>query len=1094
MIKQFRSPIHLKNDLSISYMERAIEFSRLLGFQTETATFPVTADDEGIDVPETYAGFSSFYRKEEELILPEDYVASSDSARPIMDFDWRKKRGLEALFEKGAFLPDENLDQLPDSMNFRIYLENPRRFLLEAACNLAFRFGMETTAYDGLLLTDTPDDTGNLIVLREDDRCEVRLEENGEYQRVIISGNDESLVPFISRICMTFPKLGAFDTWSDRLQEIGEGMRMNTLDGQLAYLRAYANDSADEITAYVDPDIDGRRGEIEAAFPKVEFVNYKTEQLVYEKDYAFPWEVDEMKDLLKEVFIPNINEYKKFKLQVAVSEDKEVRSAIQEELKETLPGNVDIEVLCSYKQGYSWLDEVVIPNLEDRAKEGCAASRVTIAFRPFLKPGQTDWLDEDGATPSYNNISGKDNADRWYDLPIRYLQELYPIEDQFVKRLGLHPDNVEFVEYKGDEDVTYEVTATSDSGYVLYEDTYRAECAERPFLDAYPEMGMVHPSTGYIKLYDETGLLQQERVVTDVEKIWDTYQSEILPDIRSYVDEKTGGVDLVNQQPFFNKMEINVETSEPNERLDSREDIFSTLDGLHEDMYFVGTDYFKNYGMEKVGQITDAPGLILPKIRKVSGKGASIHVAVYSQQADHPSICAGNQRIEAEADYEDINVWVKSLAMEEGKLTAHVAIEGVSDALPEAYAELIQLKVLSISTEFSGVDRVVLESAGNLYRADVYRPEMPEKTGSIEEIDISENELIGYEKYVEIIQKLKTVPGIDVYRTAKSYKGREIYVVELKPDREGYVSRTKRITNYPTEMITSRHHANEVSSTNSAFMLIRELLTNDKYKDLTEKMNFVISPMENVDGSAIHYELQKDNPNWKLHVARFNSLGKEFYYDHFTKHTIHTEAMSLRRLFMRMLPDVIVDNHGVPSHEWEQQFSGYTSPSYKGFWLPRSLLYGYFYTIDGDEYKSNVSLCHKMEDVIADAFLDDEEITRENLMWARQFEKYAHNWMPRLFPANYYKNMITYWIPHIYDPEHRYPSVRYPWILSVDYVSEVADETAQGEYLHSCARAHLMHDLAIIDMLMNCRATYETSCDVGSGKVEHTRKRPVIVS
>ena len=60
--------------------------------------------------------------------------------------------------------------------------------------------------------------------------------------------------------------------------------------------------------------------------------------------------------------------------------------------------------------------------------------------------------------------------------------------------------------------------------------------------------------------------------------------------------------------------------------------------------------------------------------------------------------------------------------------------------------------------------------------------------------------------------------------------------------------------------------------------------------------------------------------------------------------------------------------------------------------------------------------------------------------------------MPKMFPATYYKNMINYWIPSPYNPEHRYPSIRFPWILSLDYVSEVADETAQGEYLNRCAR------------------------------------------
>ncbi len=278
-------------------------------------------------------------------------------------------------------------------------------------------------------------------------------------------------------------------------------------------------------------------------------------------------------------------------------------------------------------------------------------------------------------------------------------------------------------------------------------------------------------------------------------------------------------------------------------------------------------------------------------------------------------------------------------------------------------------------------------------------------------------------------------------------------------------------------------------------MLIKTLLTDEQYKELPLKLNLVIVPMENVDGAAIHYELQKDNPTWKLHVARFNAVGKEFYYEHFKPDTIHTEAMGLTRLFRKFLPDIIVDNHGVPTHEWEQQFSGYTSPSYKGFWLPRSLLYGYFWTVTDEAYKSNYPVNKKMEDAIADSIAEDAEITRWNKEWARQFEKFAHGWMPKLFPANYYKDMINYWIPFAFDPAHRYPSIRFPWITTVAYTSEVADETAQGSYLYLCARAHLNHDLATLKMLAGSTCVYIDKWDVSDGGIEaaHIRQRPIIV-
>ena len=106
---------------------------------------------------------------------------------------------------------------------------------------------------------------------------------------------------------------------------------------------------------------------------------------------------------------------------------------------------------------------------------------------------------------------------------------------------------------------------------------------------------------------------------------------------------------------------------------------------------------------------------------------------------------------------------------------------------------------------------------------------------------------------------------------------------------------TKRLTKCPSEIINARHHANEVSSTNASFILLKKLLTDETYRDLPEKLNLILVPMENVDGAAIHYELQKEHPYWKFHVARFNALGKEFFYEHFHQDTIHSEAMGLSR-------------------------------------------------------------------------------------------------------------------------------------------------------------------------------------------------------
>lgn len=64
----------------------------------------------------------------------------------------------------------------------------------------------------------------------------------------------------------------------------------------------------------------------------------------------------------------------------------------------------------------------------------------------------------------------------------------------------------------------------------------------------------------------------------------------------------------------------------------------------------------------------------------------------------------------------------------------------------------------------------------------------------------------------------------------------------------------------------------------------------------------------------------------------------------------------------------------------------------------------------------------------------------------------------------------------------------------MDYVSEVADETAQGDYLYECAYSHLLHDLAVIDMIVDCSYVYVKTWNYTSDevKVSITRKRPVI--
>ena len=128
------------------------------------------------------------------------------------------------------------------------------------------------------------------------------------------------------------------------------------------------------------------------------------------------------------------------------------------------------------------MNEIVIPAVKEQKPD-----KVEIYFKPFLPEGETRWLDENGATPSYHNLQA-DNPDKWYDLPIRYLQELYPIEDVLIGELGIPRDAVVFLPYEGEERLTY-LCRVYQGQAICYENTYEARCSERPYLDEYPQMG-----------------------------------------------------------------------------------------------------------------------------------------------------------------------------------------------------------------------------------------------------------------------------------------------------------------------------------------------------------------------------------------------------------------------------------------------------------------------------------------------------------------------------------------------------------------------------------------------------------------------------
>lgn len=1016
-----------------------------------------------------------------------------------------------------GLLKDTDNDFLPDELNFYVTIkEDCTDEEAVAASNIAAGLSVNSLGYIYPLVY-LENECENL-----NDKIEIAVGNhhlgNGTIQykakekRMLVSGDAENIEDLSQYFAKNYEYLIKEDeiTLKDFKDDLYKTLFGKNLLGQIARVEYIASKekSIDTMHSYLDIKNQEENKAVCSYMKKrfnirdLEISNYREKVNVFEKEYNFKWEVDEAKEILENSLYGTLKENDKVEVKVLVSEESEVRNELKKEIEENISRTGAIiekcSVLSSYKQGLSWIMEDVIPYLKDRISLESIES-IDIKFKPFLPEGQDTWSDEDGAIPNIN-ASREDDPDKWFDLPIRRVQELYPVDDLISKEINLNRNKINFsVLEDGNSD--YELIAYDKDGKKLYSDTFNGMYSERPYLDEYKGIGKVHPNAAVVeaKVNGETTI--SKVIKTDVEKVWDVYQSEVLSECKDYILEKTNNNPTADKQPFFNQLRIDVLTSEPDYKLDVRKDIISVLSALHEDIYFAGLDFFKTLGLKMVNQGLDEPGLILPVLNKRNGEGTYMKATLNVEQYKKPFVKINGYDKDLLGNY-DLAININKFTVKDGhidKLYVNVKSED-----KEVYELLKSVK--TASEEIGMPERysfntlvLICTSGGEEKEIEISNINPYQKSNeiiSIKDIEMPQTKVIGYDDYIEIIEKLKKVPEIKVWRASRSYQGRDIYAIEaIKQYKSSLVSRTKIINNRPVFQLNNRHHANEVSSTNSSFLLLQKILLDGDYKKYRDKLNVVMIPFENVDGGYIHYKLQKDNPEWQFHIARFNSVGKEFAREYFKDDTRYTESLAFTKLWRKWLPDIVVDNHGVPKHEWDQQFSGYVSPWFKGFWLPRALFYGYFWYLDDPKYPQNKILSEALQDVVSDYINADNEIVGWNIDWQNRFEKYAHQWMPKLFPANYYKNLIYYWLPYKPSKDAWHVSHRYPWITALNWTTEVSDETAQGEYLNLCSRTHHISDVANMDMMVNAsfKIKKEAKEDDGEITLKNIRIRPIEV-
>ncbi|MHB8055723.1 MAG: M14 family metallopeptidase, partial [Candidatus Aminicenantales bacterium] len=731
---------------------------------------------------------------------------------------------------------------------------------------------------------------------------------------------------------------------------------------------------------------------------------------IFEKEQAFAWEADTAAARVKEKLALLADKGPgPVRISIGVSESPESRARlkarIEAEAREILAIAPEVEVLSAYKQGFFWIVEKAIPALKGKPVAG-----LTIKFAEAR---------DDFAKPK-----------RFYTESTRWLQELYPVDEILSRDLGLAPDAVQF-EMIAPGGPTYEIQARDGRNNILWTGTFSPRVREIPYLKPMPEWGTAQVTTGWVRIERGAETVLDDALPTDLERVWSFFQDEGLIPVYNHVLKKTGGIPTFSKQPYFKQLKIEVWASEPDARLGLDEEIVSSLEALHDEIYFDTLDFLRgltDLDAEAAGTLEDtsrfsAPGNVFPVIHpSTEGAAPKIKITFEDWPATAPSLTLtwkerGRDEMSRTIAFQELKP--KSLSLpalvydgrEEkiDRLIFDLEIEKETDYvalldLLGSYRDLQSRGALADPLSFPRLGRIAFSvRCGDIAREEtipvsppaehLFPPPLPPLSPGTPLVDTSR--ILSPEMVEETVARLAGFPVLNAFIAGRSYENRRIPVIEATLPAGPNVSVPRLISFKPTLYLSGRQHANEVSSTNYILKLAELLATDPATRDYVRKINFVLHPMENPDGAALAYDLQALTPFHSLHAGRYSALGLEIGNMTGSPRPILPEAAVKRDLMAKWFPDIALNLHGYPSHEWVQQFSNYSPYLFREYWIPK----GWFAYVPGvtlpiyDRYKT---AGEEIRQFIIAEMNADPGIKESNLKFYDRYRRWAARWQPHL--------------------------------------------------------------------------------------------------
>jgi hypothetical protein len=351
----------------------------------------------------------------------------------------------------------------------------------------------------------------------------------------------------------------------------------------------------------------------------------------------------------------------------------------------------------------------------------------------------------------------------------------------------------------------------------------------------------------------------------------------------------------------------------------------------------------------------------------------------------------------------------------------------------------------------------------------------------------------------EILAKMSAFKEATVYKVGQSYLGKDVWAMDLMPPIEAsHWSQAKQTTMKPTIVYSARQHANEVSSTSHVLRMAELLLTDPAYREKLNKVNVVVHPITNADGAQLAYDLQKINPTYMLHAGYLGSLGVDVTNGQWDPDPIYPESGIRPKIWRTWLPDIFLNPHGYPSHEWVQIFSEYAawvrtrSVETRDYWTMRGWWMPGFGWLDDARYPRHKDEQMKLLNTITEYVKQAPDTVALNARAYARYTRYSFDFDQKNFKLDFTNGVLIYKAIKgaRANPQSQDFMTRQPNVTIWDGVTEAPDETARGDWMKLVANAGLQWDKAILEYLVQGHHEVERTMTPFWNGVSLTMNRP----